>query len=76
MADGDIQLCGFLYSQGVKAVNNVRNIKNWMDFWNDLQKNNRLNCLNEKLKQYNSIPGVQQTYCLAYIQREINKGGL
>lgn len=76
MANGDIHLCGFLYSQGVKAVNNIRNITNLSNFWNDLQDNDRLTYLKQKLDKYNSIPEVQQTYCLAYIQREINKGGL
>ena len=76
MSDGDIQLCGFLYSQEVPAVNNVRKIKDWGYFWNELQKHDTLCHLRNKLDKYNSIPGIQETYCLAYIQRLLNKGEL
>ena len=73
MANGDIQLCGFLCTQVVKPVDNVRNIKNWRTFWNELQKDNTLEGLRCNLDKYNSIPGIQETYCLAYIQRWLNK---
>lgn len=76
MANGDIQLCGFLYSQGVSPVNNIRNINKWYDFWNELQKHDKLCHLRCKLDEYNKIPDIQETYCLAYIQRLINKGEL
>lgn len=76
MADGDIQLCGFLYSQGVKPVDNIRNIKDWNKFWKDLQSHDKLCHLRCKLDEYNSIPEIQETYCLAYIQRLMNKGEL
>jgi MoaA/NifB/PqqE/SkfB family radical SAM enzyme len=76
MADGDIQLCGFLYSQGMKGINNIRNIKNWNTFWNDLQKRDELKNLRSKLNDYNKIPGIQETYCLAYIKLLMNKGEL
>ena len=76
MADGDIQLCGFLYSQGVTPVDNVRNIKDWRILWNDLQKNDRLCSLRCNLDKYNKIQGIQETYCLGYIQRLMNKGEL
>lgn len=76
MANGDIQLCGFLYSQGVKQVNNIRNIIDWTDFWNNLQKHDILCYLRCKLDKYNSIPEIQETYCLAYIQMMMNKGEL
>lgn len=76
MANGDIQLCGFLYSQGVKPVANIRNISNWNNFWNDLQKHDKLCHLRCNLDKYNSIPGIQETYCLAYIQLMMNKGEL
>lgn len=76
MADGDIQLCGFLYSQGVKPVDNIRNITDWIEFWNDLQKHDKLCNLRCNLDKYNRIPGIQETYCLAYIQLLMNKGEL
>lgn len=76
MANGDIQLCGFLHSQGVKPVDNIRNISNWNDFWNDLQEDDKLCHLRCNLDKYNNIPGIQETYCLAYIQMMMNKGEL
>lgn len=76
MADGDVHLCGFLYSQGVNAIANIRDIKDYNKFWNALQKHDILKYLREKLEDYNSIPGIQETYCLAYVQRLINKGEL
>lgn len=32
----------------------------------------KLNNLNETLDEYNTQPNVQETYCLAYIQRYLN----
>lgn len=72
MPDGEIQLCGFLSAQGFPGVDNVRNIKNWTSFWDELQKLDKLKVLRDTLDEYNSIPGVQETYCLAYIQRYLN----
>lgn len=73
MANGDIQLCGFLCTQGVAPINNVRNIDNWKVFWDELQENKTLDVLRCNLDRYNKIPGIQETYCLAYIQRWMNK---
>lgn len=72
MPDGEIQLCGFLSAQGFPGVDNVRNIKSWTDFWDELQKLDKLKFLRDTLDEYNSIEGVQETYCLAYIQRYLN----
>ena len=72
MPDGEIQLCGFLSAQGFKGIDNVRNIKNWIEFWDELQKIDKLKNLRDTLDEYNSIPNVQETYCLAYIQRYLN----
>lgn len=72
MPDGDIQLCGFLSAQGFKSIDNVRNIRNWTEFWDELQKLDKLKSLRDNLDEYNSIPNVQETYCLAYIQRYLN----
>ena len=76
MPDGDIQLCGFLAAQNYPAISNVRDVKNWRIFWDELQKLDKLKDLREKLDEYNSIPGIQETYCLAYIQRYLNKKNL
>ena len=72
MPDGEIQLCGFLASQNFPGIDNVRNIKNWRKFWNEIQKMDKLRNLRKKLDEYNSQPNIQQTYCLAYIQRYLN----
>lgn len=72
MPDGDIQLCGFLSAQGFKSIDNIRNIRNWTEFWDELQKLDKLKSLRDTLDEYNSIPNVQETYCLAYIQRYLN----
>lgn len=76
MANGDIQLCGFLYSQGVKPVINIREIDDWIDFWNSIQIDDKLVDLKNSLDKYNQIPGIQKTYCLAYIQLMKNRGNL
>ena len=72
MPDGEIQLCGFLSAQGFPGVDNVRNIKSWTEFWDELQKLDKLKFLRDTLDEYNSTEGVQETYCLAYIQRYLN----
>lgn len=73
MPDGEIHLCGFLAGQGAKSVGNVRNISDWIKFWDRLQKKDLLLNLRNHLNMYNEIPNVQNTYCLAYIQRYLNK---
>lgn len=70
--NGDIHFCGFLAAQNFPPINNVRNIEDWDEFWNELQKQNGLNFLEENLDRYNQIPKVQPTNCLAYVQRMIN----
>lgn len=72
MPDGEIQLCGFLSAQGFSGVENVRNIKSWTSFWDNLQQLDKLKFLRDTLEEYNSIDGIQETYCLAYIQRYLN----
>ena len=73
MPDGEIHLCGFLAGQGAKSVGNVRNVSDWIKFWDRLQKKDLLLNLRNHLNMYNEIPNVQKTYCLAYIQRYLNK---
>lgn len=72
MPDGDIQLCGFLSAQEFPAIENARNIHDWRKFWNELQKIDKLKYLRDNLDEYNKQPNVQETYCLAYIQRYLN----
>ena len=59
-------------AQNFPAIDNVRNIEEWNKFWNDLQKQDKLNILEENLERYNKIPNIQPTNCLAYVQRMIN----
>lgn len=73
MPDGEIHLCGFLAAQGFPSVGNVREIIDWRKFWKNLQELDKLYYLRERLEEYNSLNNVQETYCLAYIQRYINK---
>ncbi len=69
MPNGDINLCGFLAAQGFPSVSNIRNVENWNQFWSKLHEFDRLKCLKDKLDIYNALPNVQETYCLAYIQK-------
>lgn len=73
MPDGEIHLCGFLAAQGFESVGNVREISDWYSYWNKIQSHDYLLHLREKLDEYNNQPNVQETYCLAYIQRYITK---
>lgn len=70
--NGDIHFCGFLAAQNFPPIDNVRNVQNWNEFWNNLQKQNRLNNLEMNLDRYNKIPHIQPTNCLAYVQRMLN----
>lgn len=72
MPDGEIQLCVFLAAQNFPGVGNARDIKDWREFWNCIQKMDKLKSLRENLDEYNEQPNVQETYCLAYIQRYLN----
>lgn len=74
--EGNIHLCGFLAAQDFPSIGNVRNIKNWRNFWNKKSEQNCLRELKEKLQLYNEIPGIQKTNCLAYVQNYINRGKL
>ncbi len=67
--NGDIHYCGFLAAQDFPKISNVRKIENWIEFWDGLQEKNDLEVLENNLERYNSIPNVQQTNCLAYVQR-------
>ena len=69
LPNGDISLCGFLAAQGFNPIGNIRNVKNWIDFWNDMHSKDYLKELRANLNRYNSIENVQETNCLAYVQR-------
>ena len=69
LPNGDISLCGFLAAQGFNPIGNIRNVKNWIDFWNDMHSKDYLKELRANLNRYNSIENVQKTNCLAYVQR-------
>lgn len=71
LPNGDISLCGFLAAQGFSPINNIREIKDWLEFWNNMHSRDYLRELRKNLDRYNSIPGVQNTNCLAYVQRMI-----
>ena len=73
LPNGDIHLCGFLPAQGFRPIGNIREVNNWLTFWNVMHSENYLKELRENLDRYNSIPGVQQTSCLAYVQRMISR---
>ena len=70
--NGNIHFCGFLAAQNFPAISNIRYIEDWNKFWNDLQKQNKLEVLNKNLDRYNKIPNIQPTNCLAYVQRMLN----
>lgn len=59
----------FLAAQGFNPIGNIRNVKNWIDFWNDMHSKDYLKELRANLNRYNSIENVQETNCLAYVQR-------
>lgn len=70
--NGDIHFCGFLAAQNFPPIDNVKSVQNWNEFWNNLQKQNRLNNLEKNLDRYNKMPNIQPTNCLAYVQRMLN----
>lgn len=70
--NGDIHFCGFLAAQNFPAIANARNIDDWNKFWDDLQKQDKLEILEKNLDRYNKLPNIQPTNCLAYVQRMIN----
>ena len=70
--NGDIHYCGFLAAQDFPKISNVREIDDWILFWRNLQEEKNLKILEDNLDRYNSIPGVQPTNCLAYVQRFLN----
>ena len=72
MPDGDIHLCGFLAAQGFKSVGNVRNVEDWKQYWDKIHEKDELENLKENLDNYNKIPNIQTTNCLAYVQRFLN----
>lgn len=61
LPNGDISLCGFLAAQGFNPIGNIRNVKNWIDFWNDMHSKDYLKELRANLNRYNSIENVQET---------------
>lgn len=74
--EGNIHSCGFLAAQGFPPIDNVRNIISWKQFWNDNNEKDCLMILRKKLDEYNKIPNIQPTNCLAYVQNYINRGKL
>ena len=72
MPDGEIHLCGFLAAQGFASVGNTRSIKDWKEYWNDIHQKDYLKNLRNNLDTYNSIPNIQETNCLAYVQNFLN----
>lgn len=71
--NGDMHFCGFLAAQGFPAIANIRKIDNWNCFWKKLQKENLLENLENNLERYNSIPDIQPTNCLAYVQKFLDE---
>ena len=49
LPNGDISLCGFLAAQGFNPIGNIRNVKNWIDFWNDMHSKDYLKELRANL---------------------------
>lgn len=70
--NGDIHYCGFLAAQDFPKISNVREIDDWIEFWRRIQEQNNLEILENNLERYNSIPNIQPTNCLAYVQRFLN----
>ena len=74
--EGNIHLCGFLAAQNFSSIGNVRNIANFISFWNRTQKKDCLFELRKKLEDYNKLPNIQPTNCLAYVKNYMNRGKL
>lgn len=72
MPDGELHLCGFLAAQGFKSLGNVRNINDWNEYWDKIHQIDYLKNLRNNLDNYNSLPNIQPTNCLAYVQRFLN----
>lgn len=72
LPNGDISLCGFLAAQGFKPIGNIRDVTNWIEFWNVMHSKDYLKELSENLDRYNSKTDVQKTNCIAYVQRMLN----
>lgn len=73
--DGDIHLCGFLAAQGFPPVGNVRNVSDWNIFWKEIHNKKLLQNLEDSLPKYNETSGIQETNCLAYVQRTLTLEG-
>lgn len=71
--NGDIHFCGFLAAQGFPPISNLSNVKDWVKLWEEIQFNNKLDILEKNLECYNSIPNIQTTNCLAYVQNFLSK---
>ena len=69
MPDGELHLCGFLAAQGFKSLGNVRNIDDWDEYWSKVHQIDYLKKLRDNLENYNNLPEVQPTNCLAYVQK-------
>ena len=46
--------------------------KDWKEYWNDIHQKDYLKNLRNNLDTYNSIPNIQETNCLAYVQNFLN----
>lgn len=71
--EGNIHFCGFLAAQGFPPIDNISNVRDFREFWENIDYEKRLKVLNNKLDEYNSQLNIQKTNCLAYVQNMINK---
>lgn len=71
--DGNIHFCGFLAAQGFPPIENISKIKDFREFWENIDYEKWLKKLNDGLKEYNSQNNIQKTNCLAYVQNMLNK---
>lgn len=62
--DGNIYPCGFLAAQGFSKVGNIREVKDWVQFWYDLNNYPRLKDLRQKMNKYN-LENERKINCLA-----------
>lgn len=67
--DGNVYPCGFLAAQGYPALGNIREIKDWGEFWKNLQSDCELCCLRSKMAKYNESSN-DKCSCLAKFYRK------
>ena len=61
--NGNIYPCGFLAAQGYSEVANVRDVKDFRKFWNQLQKNKELSSLRGNMIKLND----NKITCMSYL---------